>query len=165
MADLGPILRAIDNLGSNLSVVNGNIQQVAHDVATVGNNVEVVAQQQADTKERLEELYAEFQEFVAADTRQKERQFAATRVIEVRQELDKRFGHYAEVRRHTTGILQAADVAIVREDTMRTRSEELMLTCPGYWLAPGLVALVAWIADNRAENGRPHARTPVTYAS
>ena len=87
MADLGPILRAIDNLGSNLSVVNGNLRQVAHDVATVGNNVEVVAQQQADTKDRLEGLYAEFQEFVAADARQKERQFAATRIIEVRQEI------------------------------------------------------------------------------
>jgi len=150
MADLGPILRAIDSLDSNLSVVNGNINQVARDVATVGNNVEVVAQQQAATHDRLEELYAEFQEFVAADARQKERQFAATRVIEVRQELDKRFGHYAEVRRHTTGILQAADVAIVREETMRTASENLMLACPGYWLAPGLVALVGWIADNRA---------------
>ena len=150
MADLGPVLRAIENLGSNLSTVNGNIRQVAHDVATVGNNVEVVAQQQADTKERLEGLYSEFQEFVAADARQKERQFAATRVIEVRQELEKRFGHYAEVRRHTTGILQATDVAIVREGTMRTASENLMLACPGYWLAPGLVALVGWIGDNRA---------------
>jgi hypothetical protein len=153
VGDLGPVLRgieqSIDTLNSNLSVVNGNISQVAHNVAVVGGQVETVAQQQADTRERLEELYAEFQEFVAADTRQKERQFAATRVIEVRQELEKRFGHYAEVRRHTTGILQATDVAIVREETMRTATENLMMACPGYWLAPSLVALTGWIVDNR----------------
>ena len=153
MGDLGPVLRdigrSIDTLNSNLSVVNGNISQVAHDVTVVGGQVETVAQQQADTRERLEELYVEFQEFVAADTRQKERQFAATRVIEVRQELEKKFGHYDEVRRHTTGILQATDVAIVREETMRTATENLMMACPGYWLAPALVALIGWIVDNR----------------
>lgn len=144
--DLSPLIRHIDN---NLEVVNSNITQAIHHIAVVGGQVETVAQQQADTRERLEELYAEFQEFVAADTRQKERQFAATRVIEVRQELEKRFGHYAEVRRHTTGILQATDVAIVREETMRTATENLMMACPGYWLAPGLVALTGWIVDNR----------------
>jgi hypothetical protein len=149
MADLGPVLRAIENLGSNLSTVNGNIRQVAHDVATVGNNVEVVAQQQADTKERLDDLYAEFKEFVATDARQKEIQLATSRITQVRQELEKRFGHHDEVRRHAPGILQAMDVGIVREETMRTKAEELMLNARGYWLAPGLVALVSWISDNR----------------
>lgn len=156
MSDVGSIVSAIHALERNLSVLNGNIAvvnagigQVAQNVSAVGDNVAVVSRQQADTRERLEELYAKFQAFVAADTRQKERQFAATRIIEVRQELEKRFGHYDEVRRHATGLLQATDLAIVRQETMRTRSEELMLACPGYWLAPSLVALVHWIADNR----------------
>lgn len=144
--DLGPLIRHIDR---NMEVVNNNIGQAVQQIAIVSNQVDTVAQQQADARQRLEELYAEFNEFVATDARQKERQFAATRVIEVRQELEKRFGHYDEVRRHATGILQAADAAIVRAETVLTKAEELMLACPNYWLTPGLIALTGWIVNNR----------------
>ena len=108
--DLSGLARHID---AHLEVVNANVSQALKHIAVVSGQVETVAQQQTATHDRLEGLYAEFQEFIATDARQKERQFAATRVIEVRQELEKRFGHYAEVRRHTTGILQATDVGIV----------------------------------------------------
>lgn len=140
--DIGPIVRSINNLARSVDVIQGNI-------AVMDGKVEFVAQQQANTRQRLDELFEEFSRFVAADIKHKQLQLAATRIIEVRQELEKRFGHYAEVRRTTTGILQATDVAIVRQETMRTATENLMLSTPGYWLAPALVALTAWIADNR----------------
>lgn len=140
--DLSPIVRSINHLSDNLQVVNNN-------VAVVDSKVEVVAQQQVMTVERIDELYNEFAQFVAADIKHKQLQLAATRIIEVRQEIERKFGHYSEVRRITTGILQATDAAIVRQDTMRTATENLMLLAPGYWLAPALVALAAWIADNR----------------
>ena len=139
----------LEAINSNLQTVFSQVQETSHNVAVVSRQVDEVAQQQAATHDKLGALYSEFQEFVAADARQKALQLAATRVIEIRQEVEKRFGHYAEVRRHTTGILQATDVAIVREETMRTAAENLMLGCPGYWLAPGLVALVGWISDNQ----------------
>ncbi len=140
--DLSPIVRSINNLAQNIDVINNNI-------AVVDGKVEVVARQQATTRQRLDELFAEFTRFVDADIKHKQLQLAATRIIEVRQEVEKRFGHYAEVRRTTTGILQATDVALVRQETMRTATENLMLATPGYWLAPALVALTAWIADNQ----------------
>ena len=144
--DYRPLFRQLER---ELGAVNGNITQVAEVVAQVGSQVEFVAQEQADTKAQLQQFYQEFLGFVAADLQQKERQFAATRTIEVRQELERRFGHYAQVRRTTTGILQATDVAIVREETMRAATENLMLSCPGYWLAPALVALTTWLQDHR----------------
>ena len=144
--DYRPLFRQLDR---NLDVVNDNVSRVSEMVALVGSQVETVAQEQEDTKEQLKRFYDEFLGFVASDLRQKERQFAATRTIEVRQELERRFGHYVEVRRTTTGILQATDVAIVREETMRAATENLMLSCPGYWLAPALVALTTWLQDNQ----------------
>src|ERR1700749_2271626 len=138
--DLGPIVRSINNLARNVDVINNN-------VAVIDGKVEVVARQQANTHQRLDELFDEFTRFVEADIKHKQLQLSATRIIEVRQEIEKRFGHYAEVRRTTTGILQATDVAIVRQETMRTATENLMLSTPGYWLAPALVAMTAWIAD------------------
>ena len=140
--DIGPIMRGLNNLAHGLDAVNNNI-------GVVDRKVEIVARDQVNTRQRLEELYDEFNRFVQADIKHKEKQYAATRVIEVHQEVEKRFGHYDEVRRTTTGILQATDVAIVRQDTMRTATENLMISTPGYWLAPALVALAAWIADNR----------------
>lgn len=67
----------------------------------------------------------------------------------MRQELEHKYGHYDEVRRRITGILQATDLAIIRKETIRTTSEELMLGAPRYWLAPALVGLMSWIVDER----------------
>lgn len=144
--DLGPIVRSINNLAENL---NQNIQVVNGNISVVDEKVEAVAQLQSATQDKLDQLYDEFSSFVKTDAKHKERQFAQTRVIEIKQDIEKRFGHYDEVRRTTTGILQATDVAIVRENTVRTATEELMINTPGYWLAPALVALAAWFGDNR----------------
>jgi hypothetical protein len=141
--DLSPVVRSINNLSDNLRVVNQNVE-------VVDSKVDFVAQQQVATTQKIEELYADFQEFKAADLKAKAKQFAQTQVIEVRQKIEKEFGHYDEVRRITTGILQATDAAIVRQETMRQATENLMMLVPGYWLAPAIVALGQWIGDNRA---------------
>jgi hypothetical protein len=133
--DLSPVIR-------RLEVVNDNITQV-------NQQVFVVSQQGEQTRSRLEQFYQEFVAYVTADALRTELQLAETRLVKVRQELDQRFGHYSDVRRRVTGILQATDVAIVRQETMRTATEELMLAAPRYWLAPSLVALTAWISDNQ----------------
>jgi hypothetical protein len=125
-----------------LEVVNDN-------VVRVNQQVLLVSQQGEQTRSRLEQLHQEFLAYVSADALRTELQLAETRLVKVRQELDQRFGHYSDVRRRVTGILQATDVAIVRQETMRTATEELMLAAPRYWLAPSLVALTAWISDNQ----------------
>jgi hypothetical protein len=133
--DLSPVVRA-------LSVVNDNL-------ALVGQEVHAVAQEQVITRGRLEQLCLDFAAFVTADQLQKELHLAETRRVKVRQELEQSFGHHVEVRRRVTGILQASDLAIVRQETLRTTTEELMVAAPGYWLAPTLIALTAWIGDRR----------------
>ena len=140
--DLSPIVDSLSIINRNLSVVNGNLDTLDQKVVTLAND-------HVHTRTLLERLYDEFAAFVEADRKQKERQFAATRLIEVRQSLEKEFGQFAVVRRTATGILQATDVALVRDETMRSVTENLMLTTPGYWLAPALVALAGWLSDNR----------------
>jgi hypothetical protein len=114
-----------------------------------------VYRQQELTKDRLDDLHQQFQEFVAADRKDKQKQFAATEIVRVRQEIEQRFGHHEIVRRTTTGILQATDLQMIRQNTIHTVTEQLMVTTPNYWLAPALVALSAWIKDDRplAERG------------
>ena len=70
---------------------------------------------------------------------------AKTRIVKIRQESEKRFGHYDTVRRHTTGIIQACELGIISASTLTALTEKLMMDAPNYWLAPCLVALAAWI--------------------
>lgn len=47
-------------------------------------------------------------------------------------------------------MLQATDLALVKKNTISHVTEELMLSTPDYWLAPCLVAVAAWIGNDRA---------------
>lgn len=140
--DLSGVHSHINRLEQSLQVVNNNVGAVSEQVVAVYRQQEV-------TKDRLEALYQDFQAFVAADQKEKQKQYAATELVRVRQEIEQKFGHHEVVRRTTTGILQATDLQMVRQNTIHTITEQLMVTTPNYWLAPALVALSAWIKDDR----------------
>lgn len=144
---------------ADLSAITSNLRAINNDLGALSDQVGYVQSNVEDTREKLEKLQQAFDAFVIADTRAKELGLAETRHVKVRQELESRFGHHADVRRQTTGILQAADVRLVRRDTINAATEQLMLAAPGYWLAPALVALAAWLSDNRdlAERGLAEA--------
>lgn len=129
-------------LNESIGVVNSNL-------AVVDGKVEFVANEQRATRDRIDQMYEEFADFLARDRKDKALQRALSEITNVRLEIEKRFAHYAPVRRAAQGILEATDMAIIREETLHTVTEQLLTTTPGYWLAPALVALTAWIKDDR----------------
>lgn len=135
---------------ADLSFILGTLRSVQGDIGTVSSQVESVGNDLSQTRTELSRLEQSFADFVAADVMAKELSLAETRQVKIRQELETTFGYYSVVRRHATGILQAADISLVRQETLRGVTEELMLSAPRYWLAPALVALAAWIGDNKA---------------
>lgn len=139
-ADLRTIENNLGAIENNLSTIYEQLESLDSQISLVDGNVKTVYSE-------LSTLAREFQEYVQAQTRQNKKQVAHTELIRVRQELDKKYGHYDTVRRMTTGILQADDLGVVRKETISTSTEEVMITTPGYWLAPCLVALSAWIND------------------
>jgi hypothetical protein len=133
----------------HLRGIENQISQLASATVAIDNRVGHVQAQQAELDGKLEALVREFRAFIAADLKAKELQLAETRVVKVRQELETTFGHYGEVRRRATGILQAVDARIVTHETIQTTTEDVMLRTPRYWLAPALVALAAWTRNDR----------------
>jgi len=129
--------------------VNANVVALDHRVQAVGSLVDAVAQEQADTKQLLEKLHADFVDYVDKDKWDKEVSAAREKLTLVRQALERQFGYYDEVRRLARGVLQAVDAGVIQEDSIRRAVEEKYLTAAGYWLPPGLVSLGAWISDNR----------------
>lgn len=136
-------------IANSLDEAKKAIEQVSLKVGAVEGRVVTVDDKVAGVASELADLAREFNEFVGAQRRANRLGVAETRVVKIRQEIEKRFGHYDRVRRAVIGILQATDLGIIRENTMRTASENLMIETPGYWLAPALVALSAWICDER----------------
>lgn len=133
-ADLSTIEQNLDILAQRIGNVNVQVSQVDSDVTSV--------------QQEVADLESEFRQFVQQQTLNNNLSIAETRIVKIRQEIEKNFGHYDEIRRTTLGILQANDLAIVRKETIASASESLMLSAPGYWLAPCLVALSAWINDD-----------------
>lgn len=134
---------------ADLRFINESLGSLRGDIGTVSQQVESVGSNLDQTRNELAWLKEAFDNFVAADIKAKELSLAETRQVKIRQELESTFGYYAQIRRQATGILQASDIQLVRKETLRNATEELMLAAPRYWLAPALVALSAWLGDNR----------------
>lgn len=140
--------------GANLNAINSNLQlidlelgRLHGDIEAVGNNVSNVSNNVMVVYDRIGALANEFHDYVEMQIKENARSKAQQRIIQIRQEMEKRFGDYDEVRKHATGILQADDLGIVRSETISSVTEELMIATPGFWLTPCLIALAAWIND------------------
>lgn len=139
-ANLNGIERDLNSIDENLRTVYRRLETVDSKVGIVNDNVKVIYND-------VESLARDFHQYVYMQLRANAKSNSQQRLIQIRQELEKKFGHYDVVRRTTTGILQADDLGIVKKSTITNATEEMMITTPRYWLAPCLVALAAWIND------------------
>ena len=130
----------ISGIEHNLSVIHGTLENIDAGVERTNSNVKIVE----DGLGKLQNDFNSFVQYYMGKTNVLE---AKNNLIMIRQELEQKFGKYKTVREHAIGILQADDLGIVRKETISTATEELMISTPGYWLAPCLVALAAWISD------------------
>ena len=129
-----------------LGQVLGNLN---HNIVVTNDNVLAASESIRSAHDELLAIAKRLDDFVFYQMRQNRVAQARTELIKIRQELEKQFGHYDSVRRTTQGILQSNDIGLVRKNTIETATEELMIQSPGYWLAPCLVALSAWITDKK----------------
>ena len=144
--DLSGVYRAIDVVNGNIGVVSKQVRNVIDNQEVINNNVEKVRQQ------TMAEINKIRNQLIEMDRRQRMAaalQRALTEIIRVRQELEAKFGNHKLVRDNMLGILQATDLALITKTTISKCTEELMISAPKYWLAPCLIALAAWISDNK----------------
>lgn len=141
-ADLSRINRNLGIIDDSLRAINGAVEKVNFRVGEVENNVNLVESEVAA-------LARDFHEFVQLQVRANEKANAQQLLIQIEQELTRKFGKHEDVRQAATGILQANDTGLVSRENYTNVAEELMITTPNYWLTPCLIALVAWMNDNR----------------
>ena len=81
----------------NLGAIHQDLEVIDSGVGTVNNNVKVVYSE-------IEALAQEFHDFVQIQVKANAKSNAQQQLIRIRQEMEKKFGHYDIVRRTTTGI-------------------------------------------------------------
>lgn len=140
--DLRGMERRIDALSAATRRIEEDVSRNSAKLDSVGSDLSKV---QGD----LKALRKSFEQFINENRKTAALQKAATELIRVRQELDQEFGGYKTVRETMLGVLQATDLALVKKTTISQVTEELMLATPDYWLAPCLVAVSAWIGNDR----------------
>ncbi|MDR1960684.1 MAG: hypothetical protein LBQ16_00180 [Gracilibacteraceae bacterium] len=143
------VSNALHNINRNLATVNDNVVETSKMLDIVHGVVNNVDSNLKVVYDEIEQLARDFHDYVQKAEYQHNVSLAETRLVKIRQELETKYGYYAETRRTIVGVLQADDLEIVRKDTITNATEELMISAPGYWLAPALVALAAWINDNK----------------
>ena len=113
--------------------------------------VDTVRVKNEAVKASINEIKAEFQEYLEFDEQAKSLANAKAKIIHVHQKVQEQFGKNDDVRQYLTGILEASDLSLVKQKVIDNCTEELMISCPGYWLAPCLVAIARWLADDKVQ--------------
>lgn len=139
---IGRVESAVDSVGRQVNQVSNQVNQIGSEVHAMGTKVDKVS-------DELAQLAHDFQVMMNEQNMKLAEQQATTEVVRIRQELEQKYGDYSKVRKTMLGVLQATDVALVKKDTISQVSEELMISTPEYWLAPCLVAISAWISNDR----------------
>lgn len=144
MADLSSL-----SISSDLSTIKRQMERLDDKVNSIDKNMGRVSSQVTDIKKELDQLRSDFLMMMDQQRKDTAVSKASTELIALNQEMESKFGNYGVVRKTMVGVLQATDVALVRKTTISQVSEELMISTPDYWLAPVLVAIAAWINNNR----------------
>ncbi|MFF5289936.1 hypothetical protein [Paractinoplanes globisporus] len=133
---------------NRVNEVQGLVVRLEQGVGQVSMQVATVGQQAQETRSELQQLTRDFQKYVLDAQKAVNLQLAQTQIVGVEAQLEHQFGHYKVVRNVATGMLQSFDVGLVSDATVRQTGEQLMMETPRYWLAPVLVAMGAWLADD-----------------
>ena len=137
------------SIESKLSTVEAATRRIENELNQTNRQLGRVADDLDVLNQDLHALKNAFNSYIEDAKKTAALQKAATELIRVRQELEQQFGKYKVVRETMLGVLQATDLALVKKTTISTVTEELMLATPEYWLAPCLVAVAAWIGNDR----------------
>jgi len=132
----------VSGLISAVRTMDSQVAQLSTEVVEVNAKVNSVTSE-------FEEFLRDFKNYIVQDIQDRRYQEALQNQVSIQQQLDNQFSHHQRVRRYITGILQAADTKLVRKEVMEAATAELMISIPHYWLVPALVALSAWINDDK----------------
>ena len=105
---------------ADLREIEKSLRSIHEGLRTIDARVDVANENLQIVYDEIGSLAQEFHEFMNIQQKANRLGQAETRLVKIRQEIEKKYGHYDIVRRTTTGILQADDLGIVKKETIST---------------------------------------------
>lgn len=144
-----------------------NTQQIISELnATIGgftNRVNVKVQEVNETSAKIkataDSTIAEIRKFKTEMIENEQMQSAQESILRINQIIRERFYDYDTIRKTVMGVVKDFDLNLVRNKTIEELSEELWITSSRYWLSYTLIALSAWVNDNRTLAGNAIAES------
>lgn len=138
-----------DVLENSLKVLSENMTSVATDVVDINgqisgfhNQVESIQSNVKTLEEEIKRLMGEIKGSTSVSNAQND-------ILLNENKLNKKYGHYDEIRRKITGILSSIDINSINKKTLLTQSEQSILSTPDYYLSYALVALCCWFRNEK----------------
>ena len=161
-----------NNSGENDQTLENRVVELEKTNEELRAEVKAMSQSLDEAKAELKELAERFSVMMSEHANSNLLEQAVSELERVRTEIDDQFGDYNLTRELMIEILKASDMDEIREKTVSRVTRDLMKSTKDYWLAPCLVAVAAWIDDDRelAEKAiaravkRNEAKTALTMA-
>lgn len=134
-----------------------NTQQIINELnVTIGGftgnvnaKIQEVNQSTAKIRATADTTLAEIKKFKTDMIENEQMQSAQESILRINQIIRERFYDYDTIRKTVMGVVKDFDLNLVRNKTIEELSEELWITSSRYWLSYTLIALSAWVNDNK----------------
>ena len=137
-------------MGSNAAELAKKLDSTINNfTANVNVKVDKIDEGTAIVKQTATNAYNEIKTFKKEMIENEQMQSAKENILRINQILRERFSNYDDIRRTVMGVVKDFDVNLVRNKTITELSEELWISSSRYWLAYTLIAISAWINDNK----------------
>lgn len=147
--NLDDLKRSNNEMFLALTAMEAQFLRLHDEIYDVKTGVTIVQENILTLGKGLEELGHMLQDFINVTEMRDNVTHAQGEVVILNQDIEKKFGIYDRVRKVLLGILQSVDTGLVSKSSITGATEKLMLGTPRYWLTPCLVALAAWLSDNK----------------
>ena len=134
---------------ANISRLSSAVSDMQVEVSSLDQQVGSLSSHAKSIENSTNAFLDEFHKFIEQNKKDQRLHEAIADQVQLQQELETKFAQHQKARGYVTGILQATDLSLVRKQTMQDCTEELMLAVPHYWLVPALVALSAWLNNDK----------------
>ena len=107
---------------ADLRAIENNLRSIHEGLRAIDDRVDLANENLQTVYDEIGSLAQEFHDFVNIQQKANRLSQAETRLVKIRQEIEKKYGHYDVVRRTTTGILQADDLGIVKKSAPQQKN-------------------------------------------
>ncbi len=134
---------------ANLKTIEDNLSQFAESLGSMNHNIFDVTSKMEDVTKNVLTLEEEIKKVMQEIKSTTIISNAKQSIVISQNEWQKKFQHHEQLRRNIISIIEAVNSGLINKSSIENFKEDIIINAPNYWLAPILVAISAWLTDNK----------------